>query len=218
MNTPKIIISINMKKVFLLAAMVCAIGMMTACGTKNDGGHHIKFKLDEYDFIDKTLKENLETVIAEQFKEEPDVPLYLDFLEPCGLLATCSTLDYILDSVIGTYDIEVETHHYSYNGHYEDSLQYHVEGCCMLAGHLCYISPDSSYFKKTGKKQKVSFVTYEEVCPCSENKIYLKFDNKSEIQLIPSDELLQQLGTLGAVTDWSESYDSLYNDYMLKQK
>ena len=206
-----------MKKLFLLGAMVCALGMMTACGTRNDGGHLIKFKLDEYDFIDETLKENLETVIAEQFKEEPDVPLDIDFLEPCGLLVTSSTLDFMRDSVIGTYDIEVKTRHYSYNGHYEDSLQYYVEGCCVLAGHLCYISPDSTYFKKTGKKQKVSFVTYEEVCPCSENKIYLKFVNKNEIQLIPFDELLQQLGSLGAVTDWCESYDSLYNDYMSKQ-
>ena len=196
----------NAKHLLWLLCLVLA-----ACG-QNDGGHHIKFCVDEYDFVDETLKGSLEAVIAEQFKEEPDVPLDLDILEPCGLLATWVVN--MRDSVVGTFDIEVETHHYDYYGYIEDSLQYYVEGCCMLAGHLCYISPDSLYFKKTGRKQKVSFVTYEGVCPCLENEVYLKFVNKNEIQLIPFDELLNQYGSLGAVTDWCESYDSLYNAYM----
>ena len=197
------------KKAKPLLWLLCLV--VAACG-QNDGGHHIKFYVDEYDFVDETLKGSLEAVIAEQFKEEPDVPLDITFMEPGGLLVTWDVN--MNDSVVGTFDISVETHHYKYYGYYEDSLQYYVDACCMLAGHLCYIYPDSLYFKKTERKQKVSFVTHEEVCTCAETGVYLNFVNKHEVQVVPFDELLERLGSLGAVTDWCESYDSLYNTYV----
>jgi hypothetical protein len=187
--------------------------VVTACDE-----HHVRFYLDEYDFVDKPLKANIEAVVAEQFKEEPEVPLELFFEDPCGLIVT--TLDCFeatqRDSVVASYDIEIETMHYEYYGYVLDSLQYRVEGCCMLAGHLCYIIPDGQYFKKTGKTKKISFFTRDEYCPCMEENVYLSVANGSEIQVVPFDEMLDRYGSLGACATGCEDYDSLINVYLSK--
>lgn len=191
--------------------LLCLV--VTACNE-----HHVRFYLDEYDFVDKTLKANIEAVVAEQFKEEPDVPLKLCFEDPCGLIVT--TLDCFeatqRDSVVASYDIEIKTMHYEYYGYVLDSLQYRVEGCCMLAGHLCYIIPDGQYFKKTGRKQKISFFTRDEYCPCMEENVYLSIANGSEVQVVPFDEMLDQYGSLDACATGCEDYDSLINVYLSK--
>ena len=191
--------------------LLCIV--MTACNE-----HHVRFCLDEYDFVDKTLKANVEAVAREQFKEEPDVPLKLFFEDSCGLIVT--TLDCFeatqRDSVVASYDIEIKTMHYEYYGYVLDSLQYRVEGCCMLAGHLCYIIPDGQYFKKRGRKQKISFFTRDEYCPCMEENVYLSVANGSEVQVVPFDEMLDQYGSLGACTTGCEDYDSLINVYLSK--
>ena len=197
------------KALVLLGCLV-----LTACGSP----HHVRFYLDEYDFVNKTLKADIEAVVAEQFKEEPDVPLKLYFEDPCGLIVT--TLDCFeatqRDSVVASYDIEIVTMHYEYYGYVLDSLQYRVEGCCMLAGHLCYIIPDGQYFKKRGRKQKISFFTRDEYCPCMEENVYLSVANGSEVQVVPFDEMLDQYGSLGACTTGCEDYDSLINVYLSK--
>lgn len=175
------------------------------------GKHHVKFNLDEYSFIDKKLEKSIEAVIAEGFKDEPNVPLDISFENPCGLIVT--TLDFWKetqrDSVVETFDVEIKTHHYEYYGYVEDSLQYWVEGCCMLAGHLCYIFPDSNLFKPTGLQQKISFTTRDEYCPCSEEKLYLKMTGNNKVQVVPFYELLNRYGSIYSCTPMDEEYDSL---------
>lgn len=187
--------------VFLLSSIACSRDK-----------HHVKFYLDEYDFVDKTLKNNLETVIAEQFKEEPDVPLDISFENPCGLLV--GTLDFCKptqrDSIVERYDIEIHTHHYEYYGYVEDSLSNWVEGCCKLAGHLCYIHPDEKYFKRTNRKQKIIFNTYGYTCLCMETSVCMKVLNDNGIKLIDEDAF-PDFGGLARVTEESEVYDTLVN-------
>ena len=157
---------------------------------------------------------NIESVIAEEFKDEPGVPLFISFENPCGLIV--STLDCFKetqrDSVVGTFDVKIETHHYEYYGFVEDSLQTWVEGCCMLAGHLCYIYPDIELFKPTGCKQKVSFITHDEYCPCLERELYLNITNNNGVQVVPFYELLEQYGSVYSCTAVDEVYDSLANN------
>ncbi|MCR4815955.1 MAG: hypothetical protein K5842_02070 [Bacteroidales bacterium] len=198
--------SLISRTAIVFSLLICLF--LTTC---NSDVHHIKFKLDEYAFIDKTLEKNLETVIAEQFKDELDVPLDISFENPCGLIV--SILDYYKetqrDSVVGTYDVKIETHHYAYYGYVEDSLQNWVKGCCMLAGHLCYIHPDMDFFKPTGSKQRISFYTHNEYCTCSERKVYLNIINNNEVQVVPFNELLDQYGAIYPYTALDEGYDSL---------
>ena len=200
-------------KAFGMGCLLLLCLVVTACNE-----HHVRFYLDEYDFVNKTLKADIEAVVAEQFKEEPDVPLKLYFEDPFGLIVT--TLDCFeatqRDSVVASYDIEIVTMHYEYYGYVLDGLQYRVEGCCMLAGHLCYIIPDGQYFKKRGQKQKISFFTRDEYCPCMEENVYLSVANGSEVQVVPFDEMLDQYGSLGACTTGCEDYDSLINVYLSK--
>ena len=206
MHTAGLNTSLITRTKIVFSLLICLF--LTAC---NSDVHHIKFKLNEYAFIDKTLEKNLETVIAEQFKDEPDVPLDISFEKPCGLIV--SILDHYKetqrDSVVGTFDVKIETHHYVYYGYVEDSLQNWVEGCCMLAGHLCYIHPDMDFFKLTGGKQRISFYTQDEYCLCSERKVYLNIINNNEVQVVPFNELLDQYEAIYPCTALDEDYDSI---------
>ena len=175
---------------------------LTACS--GHSGHHISFKLDEYAFIDQELKKNIESVVEEQFKDESDVPLDLYFINHVGLLVNGSD--------IATYNLEIDSHHYWYYGYYEDSLQYRVKACCVLAGHMCYIDPDERYFKKTGREKRVFYITHDEACPCIEDKVYVNVVNGSEIESVFS------LGDVDVVVEpWSEDYDSLLSSYLSKR-
>ena len=175
---------------------------LTACS--GHSGHHISFKLDEYAFIDQELKKNIESVVEEQFKDESDVPLDLYFINHVGLLVNGSD--------IATYNLEIDSHHYWYYGYYEDSLQYRVKACCVLAGHMCYIDPDERYFKKTGQEKRVFYITHDEACPCMEDKVYVNVVNGSEIESVFS------LGDVDVVVEpWSEDYDSLLSSYLSKR-
>ena len=209
MHTGRMDTSLITRIAIVFSLLICLF--LTAC---NSDGHHIKFKLDEYSFIDKTLERSIESVIAEEFKDEPGVPLFISFENPCGLIV--SILDCYKetqrDSVVGTFDVKIETHHYEYYGFVEDSLQTWVEGCCMLAGHLCYIYPDIEFFKPTGCKQKVSFITHDEYCPCLEREMYLNITNNNGVQVVPFDELLERYSSVYSCTAVDEVYDSLANN------
>ena len=171
-------------------------------------GHFISFKLDEYDFVDQDLKKNIESVVEEQFKGEPDVPLDLYFMNnPIGLLLLDKETD--RGSYIATYNLEIDSHHYSYYGYYEDSLQYRVKACCILAGHMCYIDPDERYLKKTGRKKRVFFITHGGVCPCAEWKVWMNVVNKNEIEAVYDYDNIASI-----VEPWHEDYDSLLSRYL----
>ena len=181
---------------------------LTACSGHH--GHHISFQLDEYAFIDQELKKDIESVVEEQFKDEPDVPLDLCFMPRPGLLLLDNETDSSSD--IATYNLEIDSHHYFYYGYYEDSLQYRVKACCVLAGHMCYIDPDERYFKKTGREKRVSYITHDEACPCMEDKVYVNVVNGSEIESVFS------LGDVDVVVEpWHEDYDSLLSSYLSKR-
>ena len=135
-----------------LVLLVCLV--LTACGSP----HHVRFYLDEYDFVDKTLKANIEAVAREQFKEEPDVPLELYFEEPCGLLVT--TLDCFeatqRDSVVASYDIEIETMHYEYYG-------YRAAVCWR--GIYAISSPTGNILKRRERRRKYRFSHAMSIAP-----------------------------------------------------
>ena len=190
--------------------LLCLV--LAGCGnTGNDDGHLVKFKLDEYSFIDKTLKKSIEAAVSEQFKEEPDVPLKIYFEEPCGLLAKVIDVceEPMRFSAVAKYNIKVETFHYGYYGHCIDSLGYYKDACCMLGDHLCYITPDKRYFEKTGRRKKIKFITYDGVCPCTEGTLYLNFVDKNKIEVVPEDELMEKYGGISDITTFNSGFDTL---------
>ncbi|MCR5497436.1 MAG: energy transducer TonB [Paludibacteraceae bacterium] len=169
-------------------------------------GHYISFKIDKYDFIDQELRKNIESIVEERFKDEPDVPLDLCFMPRPGLLLLDNETDSSYDTAM--YNLEIDSHHYSFYGYIEDSLQYRVKACCILAGHTCYIDPDERYFKKTGWKKRVFYITHEAVCPCMEDEVYVNVVNKNEIESVYDrnhDDIYR------VVEPWHEDYDLLLN-------
>ena len=154
---------------------------MTACS-----GHHISFNLDEYTFIDQTLKKNIESVIVVQFGKESDVPLDIYFRDPNGMVV--SPYDYggkTRNSVEAECDIRISTHHHEYYGKSEDDLQNKIKACCVLGNHICYVYPDDRYLRKTGQQQKISFSHDDDrMCDCEEDEVYLNIVNKNEIESV----------------------------------
>lgn len=175
----------------------------------NDNGsevRNVRFSLDLYGFADKDLEQSIEKIIEEQLGSGDNLPLEILFEHPCGLILNYDK-ENDRDSVVAKYEIDISTLHYSYSSYdILENLPKWYKGCCMLAGHLCYIRPDS-HFVKTGKKKEISFYADNTVCPCAEEDYYLDVKN-GKAHIISFSRHNYRI-----INSRNKSFDSLFKQY-----